>query len=99
MIEDSLTVYLTFSILNFCEAILGIGLGVSYRDWSGWAWIGHSSYTLMILLTSVWIWFFYGEAVAERKKTSFYTGAQTLKWYMYAANWIPVGFLTYDFWV
>ena len=92
--EESPSVYLTFSILNFIEAILGIGLGMGYRsNWSVWAWIGHSSYSLMIALTSVWIWLFFD---VEESKDAYYAGAQTLKWYMYAVNWIPIGFLTWD---
>ena len=55
--------------------------------------MGHSSYTLMIAVTSVWIWIFF-----EGSKDEFYAGAQTLKWYMYAVNWIPVCFLLWDVW-
>jgi len=59
----------------------------------------------MIALTSLWIWIFYASATqisdeppTESDVNSFYAGAQTLKWFMYTANLIPLVLFTWDIW-
>jgi len=109
---DGHAVYLTLTMLNMCEMAIGLGLSVTYMDWSWAGSAAHMVHASFITLSSLWVWLMYhdGTQIQTNKisalgtpygpqepfLTEFYDSTYLLKYYMYGCNWIVVGLFIFD---